>query len=1130
MKKKLKQWAFHNSALKKTLRIMRWSFFLLIVSIFQAQAISGYAQKTKLSLDFKNASVTTILNEIEDNSEFYFLCNRKLVDLDRKTSIQINKQTIEEILTEVFKGTDVKYTITGRQIVLSPGKYFSQAKDSAQPQSISGKVTDSEGKPLPGVTIVVKGTTNGTVTNTDGEYSLANISNDASLLFSFVGMKTQEIAVAGKTNINVVMEEDAIGIEEVVAVGYGIVKKSDLTSAIAKVEGDALEERPVSRLDQALQGQLAGVHVQQSGGKPGKNANIRIRGVASITAGVDPLYVVDGFPVDGTTFANMNLNNIESIEVLKDAASAAIYGSRGSNGVIIVTTKKGKKGQELRLDLNVYTGISNIERRIEMLNASEQIELIADEKDGKWVEAGGDLDVLPLDRSYTYRYDQNWLDDPDLISYDHLGVLLQTGFTQSYSLSASGSTTNTRYLISGEYFDQSGIVKNTSYTRYSARASVDANITDFLEVGLNLTPMYVISQDKDTEGQEAIIHRALISSPLLNPRLGYWGESDEYSTFLLTNHSPSNLALIEHLNDKQIRTQVLSDIYARVNLLPGLNFKTSFGANLYNERRDVFRNQIIMRDEDPEGEYTEEQCLNWISENILNFAKTLNEKHQISALLGYTVQKEEYKSAYIEATGYANDYVSTLNAATTWTASTTMEEWALISYLGRINYSFSNKYLLAASLRRDGSSRFGANNKWGWFPSVSGAWRIDQEGFMKRYPFIDQLKLRVSYGQTGNNNIGNYSAIGSMETTSYLLGTGETITAGAYQSSISNPNLSWEKTSTIDFGLDLKLLNSRISLSADYYNSQTSDLLLEVPVPVITGFSSEIQNYGKVENKGWDFELHTINTEGNLKWTSNLNLSFLKNKVLQLGPNNSSILSGFENTTITKVGQAIGSFYMYKQTGVYNTEEEIETTAHADGSVPGDVIIEDYNNDGEIDSDDRQLLGNNIPKCYWGLTNQFNYKGIDLSIFFNGVLGNHIFNTIGRQFDRPQGAHNNKYKHWVNRWRSAEDPGDGMTPRMWGSPTGASSSFTSRMIYKGDFIRLKNITLGYTFPKRIVDKLKLSRLRAYVQAENLYCWDYYYVGFTPEVDLYDGDPLQAGSDYGHYPTSRTFLFGLNVSF
>ena len=949
--------------------------------------------------------------------------------------------------------------------------------------------------------------------------------------FSFVGMKTQEVAIGNKTTINITLIEDAINLEEVVAVGYGTVRKSDLTSAIAKVSGDELASRPVTRVDQALQGQMAGVQVQQSGGKPGKNATIHVRGVGSITAGNDPLYVVDGFPVDAEVFANTNLDNIESIEVLKDAASASIYGSRGSNGVIIVTTKRGVKGTELRLNFNAYTGIANIEREVKMLNSQQYMSFVKEARDDNYFKNGGDPNVLPINRSLTYRYDQNWVNNPDIPTYDMQAAILHTGKTQSYQFSASGSTEKSRYMISGEYYDQTGIVKNTDFTRYSFRSNVDVDVNKFLTIGLNLAPYYSITDDKDVEGKGGIIDAVLSSGPLFDPRTGYWGESDPFTAWNSSAGIAGSLALIENLKDKLTRAQILSNVYAQVTFIPGLTFKTSFGANYYNTRRDRFQNQVIVRTGKPQGENWVAQDINWLNENVLNYNKTFNSKHNLGLLLGFTSQKEQYKSSYINGTGFANDLVPTLNAATTWTANTSMSEWSLLSYLGRLNYSFADKYMFSASIRTDGSSRFGANTKWGQFPSVSAGWRIDQENFIKSIDHISRLKLRASWGKTGNNNIGNYGSIATLGSSAYLFGTSEIITPGLSPNQISNPNLGWEKKTTSDIGIDLGVFKNRVTLAVDYYSSQTSDLLLNVPVSAVTGFTSAIQNIGKVENKGWEFELVSANLEGKLKWTTNLNLSLNKNKVIQLGPNNAPIVSGdwWDNQNITMVGYPIGSFYMYKQLGIYNTQAEIDASPHAAGTQPGDVIVEDYNKDGKIDSNDRQVLGSNIPTYYMGLTNQFKYKGFDLSFMFNFVGGNEIFDSQGRAHDQPNNSHVAHYAQWTNRWESPENPGNGFTPRATDKPTGLSNQYTSRFLYSGNYVRFKNLTLGYTFPKQLIQKLKLYELHVYVQGENLHIWDHY-VGYTPEVDLSNGIATVAGRDYGTYPSSRTFLFGLNVSF
>ncbi|MEN8247992.1 MAG: TonB-dependent receptor [Bacteroidota bacterium] len=1121
---------FTKKGVKKILLIMKLTLFLAFLTVFQVSATNIFSQAKSVSIDMQNVTVKDVIEEIEVQSGMNFFYNDELAELNTVLSITMLDKPTQEALESTLNQANMTYEVIKDDfVVLLPARVPVQD----QPQAITGTVSDENGNPIPGVNIIIKGTTQGAISDADGNYTIHVDDPDVTLVFSFIGMLTQEVQVGNQTEINITMVADAIGIEEVVAIGYGTIRKSDLTGAVAKVEGETLQTRPVARVDQALQGQMSGVMVQQSGGKPGKNANIRIRGIGSITAGVNPLFVVDGFPVDSETFSNINLSDIESIEVLKDAASTAIYGSRGSNGVILVTTKRGQEGQELRLDIDAYTGFSNIEKRIPMMSSQEYFSYMADARDDKYIQLGGDLSIPPMERDFRLRYDPNMLNDPTIPTYDHYDAILQTGHSQSLALSASGASQNARYRISGGYFDENGIIINTGYTRYSFKSNIDMDVNKFLTLGLNLTSSYSISEDKDTEGSWGKVSTFILNNvPFLPSRHGYWGESDPFDLWFADHKIPDVLAKLEHLEDKQTKTQVMANIFAEAKLLPELTFKTSLGTNIFDVRRDRFEDQIMRKTQLPRGQYWESQGLNWLNENILNYTEVFNERHNVTAMLGFTVQKQENKSAYLIGSDFPNDYVSTLNAASTYNGNTYMSEWSLISYLARVNYSFSEKYLFSASFRTDGSSRFGPQNKWGRFPSVSGGWRIDRENFMEHVQFISQLKLRASWGKTGNNNIGDYSAIGIMGSSSYIFGANEDKTSGAQPANISNENLTWEKTATIDLGLDLGLFRNRLLLSADYYDSQTDDLLLNVPVPTFTGFSSAIKNYGEVENEGWDFELTSVNTKGVFKWTTNANLSLVKNTVKRMGPDNAPIYQGpwWAKVNLTEVGYPIGSYYMYKQLGVYNTQEEIDATPHVEGSRPGDIIIEDYNKDGIIDLNDKQIFGSNIPKYFFGITNSFSYKGFDAIIFLQGVGGNQIFDQTTRLFSRPQDSHKNHYECWANRWRSPEEPGDGMTPRASDQPTGASNEVTSRWLYDGDYIRLKNISLGYTFPQVLTKKLNISNLRIYLQGENIYTWDHFDFGHTPEVDLSNGNPTYAGNAYGTYPSKRTLLLGIDISF
>jgi TonB-linked SusC/RagA family outer membrane protein len=1006
-------------------------------------------------------------------------------------------------------------------------------------QRVSGTVIDAAGASFAGVNIVEKGVvSSGTITDANGNFTL-NVQSGATLVVSFIGYVTQEIVVGTRSELRITLIEDSQALEEVVVVGYGTQRKSDLTSAIAKVSGDVLEARPVARVDQALQGQLAGVHVQQSGGKPGKKAVIRVRGVNSISAGNDPLYVVDGFPVDAETFSNMSLSDIESVEVLKDAASASIYGSRGAGGVVIISTKRGIKGKELKVELDAYHGYSKIDRYIEFMSAAEHLDMIADARDDAFARTGGDLSLLPMERPYSYRYNQDWVNtartNPGALkTYNPVAALLRIGMEQNYQLSLSGSTKSARYMVSANYFRQQGIVKNTDYTRYSFRANVDVDVKKWLTVGFNLAPAYIVDHDKDTEGKQTAINDAETSAQFIDPRTGIWGESELFSDFPVSAVTYNSIAKIENLKDEKNRGQILVDMYAQLNLWKGLTFKSSFGAVYINYRRDRFLNQVMARTGQPSGEYWGDQSLNILNENILNFKYTFAGKHSVHAMAGFTVQHQKDKSAYLSGTNFPNDLVPTLNAAGSWSGRTDMSEHALLSYLGRINYAFADKYLLSASIRSDGSSRFGTNTKWGIFPAISAGWRIDQEGFMSDIKQINRLKLRANWGKTGNNSIGNYASIPTMGNNYYLAGMSESRVIGMRPANIANPDLSWEQTITLDVGADIGLWNNRLSLSIDYYNSITTGMLLSVPIPTITGFGSEMQNIGELENKGWEFEINSVNiSRKDFQWETSLNLSFNKNKVLKLGPGDAPIYSGdwFDQVCITAVGHPVGSFYVYKQLGVYKNQAEVDADpSRRPNSRPGDVIIEDYNKDGQISPDDRQIFGSNQPKYIFGFTNRFKYKGFDLSIFFNGAGGNQIFHSVGRWTTIPSNSSFPHLKDWANRWRSEQNPGDGTTPRISDAPTGANNEYSNRYIFDGSYVRLKNITLGYVLPESLINRIGLSNLRVYASMDNVYIWDHYYAGYTPEVDFSNGSAVQGGRDYGTYPATRTILFGINVTF
>jgi TonB-linked SusC/RagA family outer membrane protein len=1005
---------------------------------------------------------------------------------------------------------------------------------SAQTKTVTGRVTDqADGSSLPGVNVLVKGTTIGTVTDANGEYTISAGSGET-LVFSFIGYVTHEEGISGRKTIDVSMSADTRTLDEVVVVGYGSMKRADVTYAVAKVNSEQLETRKVPRLDQALQGQLAGVRVQQSSGVPGAAPIIRIRGVGSITSGNIPLYVIDGMPVeDVSVIANLNFNDVASVEVLKDAAAAAIYGSRGSNGVILVTTKSGTSGK-VKINYNMYVGTQSAEKTIDFLTGPEFADYSVERRNNGWVRLGGGRAASDPNsvRTPVYQIDPLWISDPASVpTYDHQDWLFNTATMQDHQLSISGGGEKAQYYISADYLNQGGIIRNSSFERYSFQAKITSNVNDFIKVGMNISPSSSVQKDPITEGKEANIHRILLAAPILDLESSRWnGSENPLPPYGLYGWQVGNsVDQILEMDDPTRRTQVLGNLFAEVTIAKHFKYKSSLGIIYRNAKRNRFWNEATGTGT-LSSELWNDDGLNWLTENVLTYSNTIG-RHTFSGLLGYTTQKDHSESVYLRGTGFPNELVQTINNATeinSWNQG--KSEWSLLSYIGRLTYNYDNKYMVTASIRRDGSSRFGADNRWGYFPSASLGWRISEESFLKdaETPF-DELKLRASWGVTGNNQIGNYSAIARLSAQNYPIGANETVHAGMSPSTKSNPDLGWETTSAVNIGLDVGVFESRIFLSGDYYDNKTSDLLFSMPIPTVTGFGSHLQNIGDVENKGFELELTTRNLTGAFEWRTSLNYSHNHNEVKSLRDNDAPIISGSGTAQVSKteVGRPIGSFFMYVQEGIWNNDEEITANASMNGDRPGGVRLKDVDGNGVINADDRTIVGSPIPTYSFGITNEFAFKNITLSVLLYGSGGNKIYNDIGRQLDNGA-ATVALYAHWADRWRSESDPGNGKTPNA-DVATPANSSPSTRWLYDGDFFRIQNVTLGYVLPENLLQKIKVGSLRVYVSGENLFLKDNYPVGYNPEVST-GGESVtsSAGYDYGAYPLSRKFIVGLSL--
>mgnify|MGYP002777899777 CR=1 FL=1 len=1021
--------------------------------------------------------------------------------------------------------------------------------------TVVGTVVNARGEGLPGVNVLEKNTRNGTTTDATGRYRLT-VADGAVLLFSSVGYLPQEIAVGNRTDVNVTLQDDSRALDEVVVVGYGAQRRRDVTGAVASVSAERIRELPVASLDRALAGQVAGVQVQQATGTPGGGVTVRVRGTGSISAGNEPLYVIDGFPVEANysqaqnPLATINPGDIESIEILKDASATAIYGSRGSNGVVIITTKRGKAGKPT-LSFETYVGWQNLLNKMDVMNAREFAEFHIEGRNNGWLDANPARNK-PTDPN-DVRTDPLFKILPDLLNPAALGEgtdwqdeIYRVAPIQNYQLSLSGGTESTRYAVSGGYFDQRGILINTGFKRYALRLNLDSDVSRRLRLGVSFAPSFTKSDQVTAEGSRAsgVVQTAIAYSPhypVYNPDGTYTtaiGNGDVFGTGFVLANLENPVAMARERTDVRNQIRLLGNAYAEFEVLTGLNLKVLVGSDLFTNRRDFFSPSIVGRENvkapvAPTATSETNQRVNWLNENTLTYQRVFGQRHNLTALVGYTIQKEIFDSNDLDATNFPTDAVPTLNAGFVTRGSSFRTEWSLISYLGRVNYAFDDRYLLTATLRRDGSSRFGAGNKWGVFPSVSVGWRVAGENFMKSVAFVTDLKLRGSYGLAGNNSIPNYGSIGLIQAQNYVTGAGlGAVVNGLALQNIANDRLSWETMTQGDVGLDASLFNNRVSVVIDYYNKINSNLLLNVPVPQSTGFSTSLVNIGKVRNRGWEFTLGLRNRAGKLGWNTDFNLSTNRNVVLALGPSGDPILvgAGAANSHITQIGSPIASFFGYQLLGIFNSEEEIKANPTWGGSRPsrpGDARFADINGDGNVLPNDRTIIGNWVPKFTYGLTSRFTYGPLDFSFIIQGVQGNQVFNLS--RFQQFGNTTVNQLRYVQNRWQSPTQPGNGMVMRYNIRNTGGNNDLSSFFVEDGSFFRLNNVTLGYSLPAGLTKKLALQSARVYGSVQNAFMLTKY-LGYNPEVSTSGTDPLRAGTDFGGYPLARTVMLGLNLNF
>jgi TonB-linked SusC/RagA family outer membrane protein len=1052
---------------------------------------------------------------------------------------------------------------------------FFQARSQSETGSIpvTGKITDEKGTAVPGATVLVKGTAKSTSAKEDGSFSINVTTGKETLVVSSVGFTTKEFPLNGQTSITIqLVDAKNNTLDDVVVIGYGTQKKRNITAATASFDASKLDERPVGRVDQALIGQMAGVAVKQTTGALGKGMSVQVRGTGSISAGNEPLYVVDGFPLapaapnaagnyaSGNPLDNMNPNDIEDIQVLKDAAAAAIYGSRAANGVVLITTKRGKSGK-VKIDFNTYVGFSERSKKLDMLSAEEWIDRATEMINSKYVADSGKvgatafddnatrrklLKLGPNDYNTSYMADDRWSQPghPGLRYIDWQDEAFRKGLMQNHQISASGGNESVRYYVSGNYARQEGMVINTDYTSYSARANVEVNANKKLKFGLNIAPTYSITNDPGVEGKDNILHQLLSMTPVQEDSMGLdpnIGSNGQYKWSVSTN---SPIAKLKNRLGETRRFRTLTSVFAEYQIIPGLSFKTT--ANLDNadvstRSYNPYRIASSLSDRQSKGliltsgSFTTLRKRTFVNENTLSYTKTIAGKHDIAAVVGFTYNSDKVDNSTLSSKdGYQRDGIITLNQAVAVTGNTTESRNVLLSYLGRVQYSYDGKYMASASLRRDGSSRFGNNTRWGVFPSASVGWRISEEAFMRSISFINDLKLRGSWGKSGNYLIPEYATYAQLGQYNYSLN--GTSVIGAATSSAVNPDLTWEKSETFDAGLDVSVLGNRLSASFDIYTKKNTGLLLYVPIPQVTGFATMLGNAGASRNKGWEIELTSRNiVKGPVQWTTSFNLSHNTNKVISLSGGQDQIIipTAFANAqhSILRVGQPMYSIYVIKQIGILTQEDIDKKVATFGPQTVGDPKYEDFTPDGTIDLNDRQIVAHPNPNYIYGMTNTVRYKGFDLSVLVQGQRGGHIYSLLGRALGRTgQGVVDNALGFYRDRWRSPDNPGEGKVGKAY-STFGATAN--TDWLYSSNYIRVRTISLGYDLNRVLKSAKAFQAARVYITAENFFGHDKYKGGFNPDAnntDLSGNDQYPEPGDYGGLPLPKSLILGVNITF
>ncbi|MBT28907.1 MAG: SusC/RagA family TonB-linked outer membrane protein [Thalassobius sp.] len=1116
-------------------------------------ANSQRLERVNISLNVENASLEEIFTLIESKTKFRFTYLRKNIPSQKKTSIAVADENLKMLLQRIANDFDIEFKRINNQIVVTKNtsnKNLVVEVLNVQEKRITGKVTEANtGEPLPGVTVLLEGTNIGSITDINGVYRLDVPETAEKLLFSFVGYATLEVEIGNQSQIDVALETEASELDEIVVIGYGSQSKAKVNGAISSTKSDELQKYTTSNFEQQLAGKLSGVLINESGGQPGYDAQIVIRGIGTLTAGTYPLVVVDGVPLsEGSTLSSINPNDIDKIDVLKDAASAAIYGSRASNGVILITTKRGGSEKPV-ISIDAYTGFQQRADKVEYVDAYDAAMYFTEARDYGYVSKDPTNRSIEDDRATRiekgaskrqlrlHYLDPYLAGESGLTNTDWLDEIFSRAVMTNINTSISGKTKMSDYYVSGAYFNQDGIAIGTGLERFTANLKLKTKLSDRIDFNINISPSY--SKLKDTDSGDWSEDPVAVSYTSY-PFFAVYNEDGSLNiSEQLNENTPEDGALQENpvayakiIKDLKYRFRTFGNTYLTVKPVQGLELKALIGIDYRNDFYDYYDPSYIghYRAPAPDQASTSEtnrRITSFLNEYTANYYNSFGD-HEIDALAGYSFQKEQGHSSTVSGTNIPDDNITNVAGASSHSLSTSRYVWTQVSWFGRFQYFYKSKYQLAVALRSDGSSRFGDDSKWGQFPSISAGWILTNETFIPKSDVLTYAKLRASWGKTGNNQIGAYDSKALVKSDNYTFG-GELIPGFAATTS-PNSALSWETSESINAGIDLGFFN-QFSLSANYYTTTTNGLLLEVPVPEQSGYSYSLQNIGEVKNSGVEIEISGTEINlGPVKWNASANFTTNKSEVLALGDGQEEIKKSENGAAwITRIGGPISEIFSYEIDGIYKTEDQIEQSAHLDGTIPGDYIVKDINNDGVIDELDQTSRGTYAPKFFYGFSSSFAYKNFDFSFALNGISGRTIYNyDQGVITETGEGFGVPTQHYFDNRYHPDHNPDGYYAQPNMGNFSSARKNTRAADIYMqdGDYLRLRSLQLGYTLPSKMIDRLGLQRLRLYVSANNVFTITDYR-GFNPDASR--SDILQAGYARDNHPIAQSFIIGTNIT-